>query len=261
MPIIQAKDIKPAEFFRVLFVGKSGSGKSTAAVTFPAKKFMIDLDRRGRSVAGTEDLTIFQPGPRDGWTEISPILDKAINYKEYPFQTTIVSSVTSALKIFTQDSLNFIKSNKDIKDDPEAASGAMKFGTLLIPGLRNYGFRAKCMDNLFTHTILQLPNNIIIEAHMIDTFNDDGAKIGESILAPDKFAQALPGYFDEIWYFETVDVSATVRKHYCWFNGHSIARTTIKQLHDYKGVKGAPILDWTDKNFFEEVTKIIGQST
>ena len=258
MPIIQADQIDPAEFFRVLFVGKSGSGKSTAAVTAPPKKFMIDLDRRARSVAGTEDLTIFQPGIRDGWADISPILEKTVNQADrYPFQTTIVSSVTSALKIFTQDSLNFIKSKKQIKDDPEAESGAMQFGSLLIPGLRNYGFRAKCMDNLFFHTILQLPNNIIVEAHMIDNFNTDGIKEGESILAPDKFAQALPGFFDEVWYFETKDISSSVRQHHCWFHGHNIARTTIPALRNYKGVKGNPTLDWTNKNFFEEVNKII----
>lgn len=257
MPIIQATDIKPAEHFRVLFVGKSGSGKSTAAVTFPPRRFMIDLDRRARSIAGTPDLTIYQPGPRDGWQDISPVLDKTIADAEgkYPFQTTIISSVTSALAIFTNDSLNFIKSGKDVKDDPEAKAGAMKFGSLLIPGMRNYLFRGACMDQLFLNTVVQLPNNVIVEAHIMDEYNKDGEKIGEALIAPDKLSQSLPGNFDEIWYFETVDVSNSVRRHKCWFHGKKMARTAFKSLQKVGSI------DWTDKNFYEEVMKIVSVQT
>ena len=182
MPLIKSEELQPEEDLRILFVGDSGSGKSTASCSFasPDKKMlMIDIDRRGQSVAGIPGLDIFQPNPRDGWVEIDPHLEKIIELAKigkYPYKTTSLASVTSVTEVFTRDSLKFIKSGIDLKamaakgeqidPDEKKFSGAMKIGSLTIPGMLNYLYRSEVMKQLYYNVLLMLPGNVIAEAHL-----------------------------------------------------------------------------------------------
>lgn len=252
MKQFKGTEIQPGKDWRIMFIGRSGSGKSTQGITFPGKKLMIDLDRRADAIKGAE-VDIIQPDIGDGWTQIDPIIEKLVNLakaKQFPYDTTIVASVTSAAKIFTQDSLKFVTAAADKKGDQEA--GARKLGSLLIPGMSNYRYRAEAMEQAYAGMLL-FPGNLILEAHVVDRYNKAGEVDGEGILGPDKFAEALPTSFSEVWYFYTRSVSSTSAKQF-WvsFSTRPIARTAYKELATVGD------LNITGKNLYEEVMKIIG---
>jgi len=260
MPFQKASDIVPNEYFRILFLGRSGCGKSTAALSFPGPRLMWDFDKRARTFAGKTETNIFTPGSDEGWTEIAPIMQAEIDKKPYPYQTTVFCSVTSAQRMFTQDSLRYIANAPAKKagvklEESDMKGGANKIGSLLIPGMLNYRYRAECLNQLFFTEIFNIPNNLIVEAHIVNDYNEKGDVKGEQVLAPDKFTEEAKGYFDEIWHFEKEQISSAAPSRWkVYFHSKGFARTTVPAL---KGVSASEGLDITGKDLYTEVQRLI----
>lgn len=240
---MNAKDLQPDTEWRILFLGRSGSGKSTQSSKWgQTPRFMFDMDRRIQSISGA-DVEYYQPGVLDGWSKVDPMVEKldALAAKnQYPYKTTIMSSVTASVRLMLRDAL---------KNEPD---GMMRRGSLKIPGLRQYLYRAEALSQLYFDHILSYPGDKIIEAHLVDEYDDNMKKTGkEKILAPGNFGQELPGYFNEIWQFEKDSDTKGNRIYYVYFDGRGEARTANPKL---KAVKK---LDITDKNLYEEVQKIL----
>ena len=240
-----AKDLAADEFWRILFVGRSGSGKSTQSSKWgKPPRFMFDFDNRIQSIAGA-DVEFYQPAIGSGWDKVDPTLTKllqAAKKDQYPYNVTIMSSVTASVRLMTKDAI----ANED--------SGIMKRGRLKIPGLRQYLYRAEALQQLYFDNILTFPGDKIIEAHLVDEFDENMKKTGnEKILAPGNFGQELPGYFNEIWQFEkesSTNASAP-RKYMVYFDNRGESRSAIPKLREVQQ------LDITGKNLYEEVMKIL----
>lgn len=248
--IQNAKDLKPDKDWRILFVGRSGSGKSTQSCQWgQTPRFMFDMDNRIQSISGA-DVDYYQPELMDGWDKVDPIImdfDRKVAANKYPYKTTIMSSVTASVRLMLRDAL---------RNEPK---GHMQRGSLKIPGLRQYLYRAEALSQLYFDHILTYPGDKIIEAHLVDEYEstDEGGlrKTGkEKILAPGNFGQELPGYFNEIWQFETEQSTneRRPRQHFVYFDGRGeLTRTAHPKLKEVRK------LDITNKNLYEEVMKIL----
>src|SRR5690606_10413019 len=97
--------------------------------------------------------------------------------------------------------------------------------------------------------------NLFLEAHVVDRYDKSGEKEGEGILGPDKFAEALPTGFSEVWYFYTKIISdAQPKRFWVSFSTKPLARTTYPELSKIGD------MDITGKNLYEEIMKIIGNN-
>jgi len=88
---------------KALLLGGSGSGKTTASMSLPGKKLLIDLDGRAECVAGFPDLEILkilEPNPKKpvAWEQLNELLeelwDKKEEEKSFPYDSIIIDGLT-----------------------------------------------------------------------------------------------------------------------------------------------------------------------
>jgi len=245
-----AKELRPSENWRILFVGRSGSGKSRAAASFPGPRYCYDLDGRIGSLRGI-DIDYDQFKEEFGFIAIDKKMEEHRNLakaNKYPYKTTLYSSVTSTMKYLLLDSI------KLIGEDQEKEGKGQMIGRLRIPGPRHYLFVSEAMSQIFDNGLHYFPGNVIVEAHVVNAYNSSGEVNGTRILATDKLSEYIPTKFDEVWEFSKVESSVeTVSPRY-WvsFDGN-LARTTREPLRNLRK------MEITNANFYEKLLEALKQ--
>lgn len=224
-----AENIKPDSRSLNLFVGRSGSGKSAAAYSFPHPLEVLDLDGRIRGglvpwvVRKDLDYTYYPSKPAKGTTF------EALNNKfeaiqvlarqgQYPYKTLVLDSATW----FANDMLIDAMPLTHVSGGGDGERGR-KIGSMNVAGPDDYKFQSTAVIQMLAFLkTLPIPH-IIVTAHIVNRWGkrrDPNGKIidpygpseviGEQLVLTDKIAETLPSTFDNVFRFEKVDNGSKV---------------------------------------------------
>ena len=256
---------------RILFVGRSGSGKTNAEVSFPKPSYTADFDNRMRGAISARawisdedfrkiDFDFYNPS--DGFeaydNKLTSILDEA-QKRKCKYSTIHTDSIGALVYCLALDSQRLRGTSKTFDGK---VRGKVKF---LHPDDYNYvstALRIIMFDRIFP--LNEAGINVIFSAWVSDKWGKkDGADpyapaevIGERILGPGNAVEEFTGYFNEQYYFrkEKAIVEGQSPKYTVEFNG-AFAKSAL----------GLPPgkFDITNKNFYEfwigMVNKTLGE--
>ena len=238
---------------RILFVGRSGSGKSNAEISFPGPLYVFDCDNRIKgTVSAMEWLRIerFKQidfdyfNPSDGFTgiddKLSSFLEQA-QTRKLKYKTLCLDSVGSLIYMLALDSQKLRGQGRDISGK---VRGKVKF---LHPD--DYNYVATALRLIVFERFMPLNElgiNILCSAWVTDKWGksksakeyDPPEVIGEKIVGPGNTVEEFTGYFDEAYYFrKDFNFPGSPPKYSVEFSG-AFAKTAINLpagLHDVTG--------------------------
>ena len=260
--------LKEYHSYVCLFVGKSGSGKSTAIASFanegPLK--IYDLDRRARGILGSAEflgediikqieIEVPEADKHTGdlWKALVAALEidlvnaaqRRLTYKTIAYES---ATTIADLMLLTSKRLR----------GAESKSPGKQRGEHVFTSPDDYNYVSSVYRDLFYEYLLPLKVNVILSAWVVDEWgpNPEGPylpdmKIGQSLNTTRKLAERIPGYFDEIYYFSKQETAGGKIKYFVQFEGW-LAKTAIPAL------KGLGKQEITDKNFFAFLESKIG---
>lgn len=238
-----ADQITPDGRFFGMFVSRSSAGKSCAAASFPDPKLVIDTDLRKGIIASKEwgiDLKRtemkFFPPMSTSWKEIEKLMGDIwgmFQAKQRPYETIIVDSITTLIRIFMTDSVE--KRGKG--------------GEFTLSSPIDYKFESQVTLQIFDY-LRSMPCNVIINGHLVNVWGKDPATkdleyqpdvvIGEELSIRHKLGENLLIYFDEVYKFSK---NLQGDKHFVEFRSQ-VARTAHSKMP--RGIN-----DITGKNFYK----------
>jgi hypothetical protein len=261
-----AKNLTPEARFQAIFVGRSGTGKTPAACSFPGPVLDLYFDNRIRGLLGcpwiNRDNIEYNVYPIS-FSKTAPtvysrlnadleIIQMQANSGQLRYKTIVADSLTSQTWAFLKDaiSLTHVPSGKGEKGH--------SIGPLKMAGPQDYGFESTGTKD-FISFLKSIPGvNIILTAHLIDEYGpadpDDSLKgniiVGKKLSLRDKLAAEIPGGFDHIFEFDRVMEGDRPKFKVRFWS--EIARTTFQ---------GMPYgwQDITNKNFYEYLQEMIAK--
>ena len=250
-----ASDYRPEQRIFAMFVGRSGSGKSTAAATFPKPYHQLDFDFRFGGIAAAikqglildpEGITYQQFLPRGGWDPV----DKHVMQFE-------MERISGSFKLKTLELASLGSLARLLTVSSHALQGGKKLGSLRISGPGDYNFEASGTHQVFDF-LRSWPCNVICSAHQVDKYGklDKSAEysetgiVGEKLAVRDNLGENVLTYFDNVFRFSK-EVENNQDKFYVEFST-DLAKNTF-------GIKPGKH-DITRKNFWEELQRLIKEN-
>lgn len=263
--------------FVAMFVGDSGCGKTGAEVSFveagPVE--LYDLDKRSKGIIGVErfigkellekNLTIHRNiDVSNGFEELDKSLTmNGIRAKELARtgeslkHTVVMDGAGTLSKILLYDSMRI-----------RGAGGKSQFegkirGKLKFPHPDDYNYVSAAIHQLQYNYFLPLRMNFILSAWTVDKWGKDPSQgnnefagnivVGKKIAGlTEKLSSEMPGYFDEVYYFEKNETGiASKPLQYTVEFESSIAKTCIPKL------QGLGKVDITGKSFYRHYQEIL----
>jgi hypothetical protein len=229
-----ATQLSTEDRFVGLFVGRSGSGKTPAACSFPGPIEVLDFDQRIRGLLGCSwvDLTkinydVFPPRESGGVTRLNKKLEGwmvAASVGQLHVKTIVLDSLTAMCQCLIQQALPIT----------HAGGKGMSFGTINLTGPEDYKFESQGTLSVLSF-LRSLPGvNIIVTAHLVPRWGklpganafSENVQIGEKLSITDKLGENCLIYFDHIFRF---DAPQNGQKHLVQFRG-DMARTGFGSL-------------------------------
>lgn len=185
-----------------LFVGKSGSRKTVHASSFPGPIYIFDTDGRTSPIKAyhsTRDDIEYDTYRSGDWAKYKSKMDRLKNNN--PYRTVIFDSLTSIADMTIHESKY------------ERKSAGMVRSTMRMAEPGDYNFESNAiMEILMCAQLLKC--HIILTAHLLkvevpEKPGDATAMMGKTIpkysliTASKKSAEKVPGYFDEVYFFES----------------------------------------------------------
>ena len=229
---------------RILFVGRSGSGKSAALMSFPKELYEFDIDNRFRGAAsairwlGVEEFRHIEfdfYNPKDGFDAIDAKLNQLANdieSKKSKVQTIGFESVGALIFLLVLDS----QRKRGIKGTGSEFKGKVR-GKVEFLHPDDYNYCSTALRLIMFNYIFPLNEmgvNTIFSAWIADKWGkaknakefDPPEVIGEKILGPGNMVEEFTGYFDESYYFRKNPalIAGKQPKYTVEFNG-SFAKT------------------------------------
>lgn len=252
-----AKDLSPDNRFVGLFVGRSGSGKTVAAASFPKPLHINDFDGRIRGLLGapwidrTQITYDYFPPKADGLikklNDNLTVLEIMGRKGSLETQTHITDSITNECYAFICQSIPLTHTE---------GKGKM-IGPISMAGPEDYGLESQAMSDYMAF-LKSLPiRNIILSAHIIDRYGkanpadkySESVVIGQKLSIRDKIGENIQTHFDHIFEFER-EMYGDQERYFVTFRGQ-LARTS------YVGLPNGRI-EITGKNFYEELMRLTG---
>lgn len=251
-----ATNITPEDRFMGLFIGRSGSGKSAAAFSFPHPIKVLDLDGRIRggltSWINREGMD-YESYPRKFNKNMPESIFQKLNSDlesiyvqaqvgQCPYKTLVLDSITA-------ETINFLL---DAIPLTHAQNKGRSLGPLALAGPEDYKFQSTgTMQVLAFLRSLPIPN-IVVTAHVVNRWGKplgadpnaivENVILGEQLSLTDKLAENIPTYFDHIFKFEKYDSGSRV-SHRVQFQGE-LARSAYPEL-------GYGWADITNQDFYK----------
>lgn len=243
---------------RILFVGKSGEGKSAAEISFSAlgPMYFFDCDNRfkGATAAaswlGVEKLKSVDfdfYNPNDGFRAIDQKLNELANAaqsRKCKFKTICLDSLGSICAMLGLEALRLSGKGK-----------SKTLGDVQFLGPQEYGYISTAFRLLMFNYIFPLNEagvNTIFSAWVVDRYGkkpgtpdySPAEVIGEKILGTGNFTEENSGYFNEQYRFrkDAPAVVGRLPKYTVEFNG-AFAKTSLNLP--------AGTFDITSKDFYE----------
>jgi hypothetical protein len=259
-----AKDI-PAEYrMFAMFVGKYDAGKSTAAASFPGKKFVLDFDGRitslrGRADVDFESFSSSAKGFKEADSQIEQLVVQGkMAYGKFPYNMVMFDSLSMGRKFLLTDAMKYTtgqaRTNEPIR--------GRKIGELYLPTFQDYGYESEAVWQLLYDGLKKLPCNVVVTGHTIPEFKTisepgkpaERIEVGEKIYGDPQLLAVLPIAFNEIYYFsKEIDPAGKIRR-FVEFDGQ-VARTTYPELSK------AGKVEITGKSFYEVWSSLVNPKT
>lgn len=224
---------------RMLFVGRSGSGKSSALTSFPKDMYEFDIDNRFRGAAssikwigieGFKRIEFDFYNPKDGFDSIDAKLNQLANDIESKKSNIITigfESVGALIFLLTLDS----QRKRGIKGTSGAFPGKVR-GKVEFLHPDDYNYCSTALRLIMFNYIFPLNEmgvNTVFSAWIADKWGkrkdakefDPPEVIGEKLLGPGNMVEEFIGYFDEMYYFRKHEglVMGKAPKYTVEFNG------------------------------------------
>ena len=255
-----AENIQPDTRSISLFIGRSGSGKSAAAYSYPKPMKVFDLDGRirGGLLPWIErkglDYEYYPPKPDKGtvfdklngdFEALHVMCKTGQNY----YKTIVLDSITWATIDLLLDAIPLTHAGN-------SSDGRGKnIGTMQIAGPSDYQFQSTGTYQIIAF-LKSLPiQNIIVTAHVVGRWGkrkDANGKIidpygpsellGEQLALTDKLAESVPSSFDNVFRFEKEDTGSGVK--FFFESQGELARSSYPEL-------GYQRTDVTGKDFYQ----------
>lgn len=203
---------------RILFVGRSGSGKSNALTSFPGPLYEFDCDNRFRGAVTSvnwlgidkfKQIDFDFYNPKDGFEAIDNKLNEIANAaekKQCKYLTVGIESVGTLIYMLALDS----QKKRGIKGEGYMKGKVRGKVEFLHPDDYNYVSTAlRLLMYNYIFPLNEMGINVLCSAWVADKWGrKPGAKdydppevIGEKILGPGNAVEEFMGYFDEMYYF------------------------------------------------------------
>lgn len=244
-----------------LFVGRSGAGKTAAALSYPHPIKVLDTDGRIRGgltpwieKKGIEYIPILNRGKKSVYEQLNDefeLIETFCRSNQNQFQTLVLDSATWQAAGLLLDAIPLTH---------EKGKGKV-IGSMNMAGPAEYGFQSTGMlSSMAFLRSLPIPN-IIVTAHIVARYgrkkNADGEIvdpygpteiIGEALALTDKLSESLPSSFDNVFKFEKIDTGRASK--YIFEADGELAR-------NWYGIKYGPI-DITGKDFYKTLMEKAG---
>lgn len=253
---------------RILMVGKTGSGKSNAEVSFPGPTYTFDCDNRIKGTTSAlkwlgeekfKQIDFDYYNPADGFEAIDQKLTQFLEQaqkRQLKYKTLNFDSTGSLIYLLALDSQRLRGTESKFKGKMR---GKVQF---LHPDDYNYmgtALRLIMFERIFP--LNELGVNTLFSAWVSDKWGkpsgagefDPPEVIGEKIVGPGNTIEEFSGYFDEAYYFrkEPSAIPSLGPKYTVEFNG-TFAKTAIN-LPPGK-------FDVTGKSFYDFWVESAGKS-
>lgn len=233
----------------ILGKGDSGSGKSVAAYSFP-NAYVFDLDNRVQSVVSyyqrIQRMDILKNLEYDTYTGNGAIINMLQKLSSFvnrcPYETVIIDTLTSLADSTLNHAIRM-----------RGGEGGKKIAGIDTNTIEDYGVENSVVMDIIQ--VFQAMKNVtcILNAHVLSVEEKQlggPTTISRTLLTGGKkVAAKIPGYFGETWHFDTKsNMKGTKYIVRTQHGGADYAKTSLI----------LPIeIDWTDKVFYEEVTKAL----
>lgn len=191
-------------FRKILLIGDSGAGKTTATASFPGPVLMCDFD--GKVDSAAQFLAVHNPAQLElveynDYSDYGKFSGKKITAVEqfnkdmgdlakitpFPYKTIVVDSLT----LFSDASMEYLmKLNHGIKRT--VTNGVQ------IPALQDYQM-ARIWFKQIIGAMLALPCHVVFTAHIQTEKDELSGQILRSPMMAGKLSKELPIYFGEVW--------------------------------------------------------------
>jgi hypothetical protein len=252
---------------RILLVGRTGSGKSNAEISFPGPAYVFDFDNRIKGTVSalkwlglekfkTIDFDYYNPSDGFGVMDdkLSSFLEQA-QTRKLKYKTLCFDSVGSIIYTLALESQRLRGANKDFTGK---VRGKVKF---LHPD--DYNYVATAIRLIVFERFMPLNElgiNILVSAWITDKWGkgknskeyDAAEIIGEKIVGPGNTVEEFNGYFDEAYYFrKEASLLHDAPRYTVEFNG-TFAKTALNLPPG--------IFDVTGKSFYDFWVEKVGRS-
>lgn len=249
------------KFFRGLFVGATGRGKTIAASSWPGKTIVMDFDERHKPIiewyperVKAGDFVVESINPKNFWTVYKPLVNSLVQYN--PYQNVILDGITSlSTTVVVMQMLvkgSWADWSKD-KGNDESKGAKITTGGIMVPSWDEFNGEAMIISTLL-ETLKSLKCNLFVTAHPVSRTAIDKKKSTKytsiTTFGP-KIESIIPTYFDEVWFFDyKVDTDSM---------GKEVIRRTVytNPCEDYLEAKTAlkipSQIDYTNKNLYDLV--------
>ncbi len=214
-------DLPTDSFRRYLFLGRSGSGKSTAAAQWrgDCKKYLFSLDGRVANLRHYPNIEFDSYKSTDGFSAIDRKIESL--QKSCPFEVVMFSGISGLLDCLIHEAITTLKlKNRRLH----------QIGNVVIPDLEHHLYVSTAVNHILYKGLFTLPCDVILEGHIVNAYDSQGNITGNKLLSTDKLAEKIPSYFDEVWeFYKTSMIKAQPPDFFVNFSS-SVARTSRTNL-------------------------------
>lgn len=244
------------KFFKGLFVGGTGRGKTIAASSWPGKTLILDFDGRHKPIIDwypervkAGDFTAEIITPENFWTHFKPLVNNIVKYN--PYQNVILDGITTlstttiVMQMMAKGSFAnwFGKKEEGMK---------ITSGGIAVPGWDEMNGETMIISTLL-ETLKSLKCNLFITAHPVTrtaiNANKKATRYYSITTFGPKVESIIPTYFDEVFYFDyKVDIDnmgKEIIKRTCYTGpseDYFEAKCSLKMPKE---------IDYTNKNLYD----------
>lgn len=238
----KTSDITPGDRLKMLFTGFPGTRKTTSIGSFPGSIYICDFDHRLAPIKRFyPDRTDIEYDSFDGQKKnFNAFREKFEEFQDYcPYDLVVVDSLTFFADAILDYVLGFKGSGK-----------GKKKGVISLYDLEEFGGEAKGLTDMLNIARV-IPAHFILTAH-ITLVSDATRSYKALITGGKKVSFKIPGWFDEVYHFETespLDGSET--KYFVY---------TVPNGNDYGCKTNLPLpnkIDITDEPLFDAMARIL----
>ncbi len=249
---MELDNLKKDSALSMLFKGRSGSGKTTASCGKEFRPvFVFDCDQRMQSVANyyrkldgnCKDIEYESFVMREHFKNLDRKMDEVLARPVH--KTVVMASLTSYIHNVLAHVLNF----------KSGANTGKKVAEINVNSIEDYNVEdaALIFEMIaFLKALQARGTNVILEAHITPVeirALDGSSTTSMEILTKGRKAPAqIPGYFDEVWLFDTMRRGVNNIDYVMHPKGDAVTK-------DCKTSRDITDIDWTNKDFSIELMK------